>query len=70
MRPRIVTVSPSVATSSWGTTASAPSGSGAPVKIRIASPARRTRAGMSPAMTRPTTASAAPPGRVSSARTA
>src|SRR4030095_11194382 len=42
----------SAATSSCGTTASAPSGSGPPVKIRIASPARSARDGIDPAMIR------------------
>src|SRR5438093_5214339 len=56
-------------TSSWGTTASAPGGSGAPVKIRMASPRPIAREGSAPASTRPTTASAAP-ARVSPARTA
>src|SRR5438093_5034326 len=56
-------------TSSWGTTASAPGGSGAPVKIRMASPLPIAREGSVPASTRPTTASAAP-ARVSPARTA
>src|SRR2546426_1038784 len=69
-RPVIVTRSPSAATSSWGTTASAPSGSGAPVKIRIASPARSGRDGKVPAMIRPTTASSTGSPRVSRARTA
>ena len=47
---------PSLASvSSWGITASAPGGSGAPVKIRIASPAATARDGIAPAVTVPTT---------------
>ncbi len=45
-------------TSSWGMTASAPSGSGAPVKIRKASPARSGRSAIAPAGTRPASAEA------------
>ena len=46
-RPRV--------TSSWGMTASAPSGSGAPVKIRNASPRPSGRSAIAPAGTRPAT---------------
>jgi len=50
--------------------ASAPSGSGAPVKIRIDSPAASVRDGIAPAMIRPTTASSTGLASVSLDRTA
>ena len=60
---------PSDATNSWTTTASAPSGMGAPVKIRRHSPGPSLCSGAAPALTVPTIRSLAP-GTASAALTA
>jgi len=52
-----ITALPSRRTSSCMKTVSAPAGMGAPVKMRTAAPASRTRAAARPAVTRSTTAS-------------
>jgi len=66
----MVTVSRPSSVSSTRTTVSAPSGIGAPVMIRIASPAPTAAAGTEPAATSPITRSRADAATTSAPRTA